>query len=97
VAYNENPRQSPYVRHEIAESWIRSRSYGISMDIDPATKKVKSSTLKHVLKESRALIDVAKPILLKDLAFVRRHSDFSVWLYDRNGIMLLPIHGGKKI
>jgi transcriptional regulator with PAS, ATPase and Fis domain len=95
IAYNENPTQLHCIRNQIAESWIRSRNYGITMDIDLSTKKVKSSTLKHVMRDNKSLIDVTIPILHKDLAFVRRYSDFSVQIFDCNGISLSLINGGK--
>ncbi|CDX04472.1 transcriptional regulator with PAS, ATPase and Fis domain [Desulfitobacterium sp. LBE] len=95
LAYNEDPRECNFVREEIAESWIRSRSYGITQDIDLSSKRVKPSTWKRVLKNSGTLLSVAKEILLKDLSFVTRHSDFSAFLFDDKGITLLPVNGGK--
>ncbi|MGI1659784.1 MAG: sigma-54 interaction domain-containing protein [Desulfitobacterium sp.] len=94
ILYNEDPRECGCVREEIAESWIRSRSYGITQDIELSTKKIKPSTWKRVLKNSGSLLRVAEEILLKDLSFVTRHSDFSVFLFDCDGITLLPVNGG---
>ena len=95
LAYDEDPRECGFVRDEIAMSWIRSRNYGITQDIDLSTKRVKPSTWRRVLKDSGTLLSVAKEILLKDLSFVARHSDFSAFLFDDKGISLLPVNGGK--
>ncbi len=95
IADGDDPRGLPCVRKPIAESWIRSHNYGVAMDIDPATKKVNATTLKHVLRDNQSLIDAAAPILHKDLAFVRRYSSLSVCLLDCHGTSLLPLTGGK--
>lgn len=88
ITHNEDPRQFDYVRDEVAESWLRSRNCGVTMDRDLLKKKVKPSTLKRILKDNQSLIEIVESMLSKDLAFLRHHSDFSVYLYDRNGIVL---------
>lgn len=96
ITHNEDPRQFSFVRSEVAESWIRSRSYGVTTDPDLLNRKVKPSTLKRVMRENQLLIEVVKPVLLKELAFLRRHSDFGVFLFDRNSIVLFYLNTNES-
>lgn len=94
VNHNDGSLHNPNIREQIAHSWIRSRNHGISAD-DPLAKRVKSSTWKNVLRDSKTLIDVATPILNDDLAFIKYYSDFSACLFDCHGITLLPVNCKK--
>lgn len=51
ITYNEDPRNFDCVRKEIAESWLRSRDYGVDKDFDPLYKKVEPFTLKKIMKK----------------------------------------------
>ncbi|MGG0717235.1 sigma 54-interacting transcriptional regulator [Robertmurraya massiliosenegalensis] len=95
ISNDENPYQFDFIRKDIAESWLRSRSYGLPIDIKLQNRKINPSTLKHILKENHLLIEVVKTILLKELAFLKQHSDFVVYLYDRHGIVLLAFDGNE--
>lgn len=88
IIYNEDPKNFECVRKEIAESWLRSRYYGVAHNINPFYKKMEPSKLKEILRENRILVRVVNSVLSKELAFLRHQSGFDVFLYDKNCILL---------
>jgi Transcriptional regulator containing PAS, AAA-type ATPase, and DNA-binding domains len=61
---NVDPRKSPFMVPEVAESWIASRNLGI----DPDIKEIPvfdSKEIKHQLDENKLLIDTVIPLIDK--------------------------------
>ncbi|KTE89174.1 sigma 54-interacting transcriptional regulator [Desulfitobacterium hafniense] len=91
---NEDPRKSPYVPIEVAESWIRSKNYGV----DPY-KSVQAHQLspkeKIVLAERKEmLIQTAVPLMKKYLSLLSA-SGYTMLLTDERGVILF-IEGDKE-
>ncbi|SDF00320.1 sigma-54 interaction domain-containing protein [Sporomusa acidovorans] len=76
------------VRPEVMASWHRSKNYGVVPN-QPLTRKVlDSAQFNKVLKENEQLMQVAVPLLSKQVHFLNKTKPFRVGLTDRNGILL---------
>jgi len=83
----KSPLQNPYMRKEVAQSWIRSKEYGV----DPGKKRepnLEPAEFKRIIEENRVLIDTTIPLIhtYKPLVTI---SKFYFYLYDKNGVELL--------
>jgi len=86
---NEDPRKLPFIRDEIAESWIRSKKTGVMPDALPSKKMLLKSTLRDkVLKDNKLLIQAALPIVHEAVPFLSSRKPFAIGLLDRNAIVL---------
>lgn len=86
----EEPLDCPYMRSEIAESWVRSRDYGVSPYVPGQTlaKKVDPETFREILNRNHLLIDItlSQVYAFRDLFLF---SSYSLILIEKNGIILL--------
>ena len=76
----------PNVRPEIAESWIRSRSYHVDID-NPKAKQLSEHAFSALLKQYAPFIDVVFPIMEQMHALVRA-SENLISLHTPDGVML---------
>lgn len=79
----KDPRLNPFLRKEIAESWIQSRNIGISPDDYSVYSYLSESELIEIQERNRLLIEVAKPLIdnFLDLAV---SSGCKLQLYDND-------------
>ncbi len=61
---NVDPRKSPFMVPEVAESWIASRNLGIDPDIKEIPV-LDAKEIKHLLEENKLLIDTVIPLIDK--------------------------------
>lgn len=83
-----NPQRTDVVRDIVAESWIRSKSYGLSPEIPVETRKIASSAYKKILKDNRSLIEASTPVLEQSLSFLKQDSYCGFAIIDQQGILL---------
>ncbi|WP_018305174.1 sigma-54-dependent Fis family transcriptional regulator [Desulfitobacterium hafniense] len=82
-----NPRLSPYVRDEIANSWIRSQSYNLTPESMGTAPTISPHELNSIFEQNKELIDIAFP-LLDSFKPLLTESGYMVSLVDGNGIVL---------
>lgn len=85
---NEKPIESPLIRKEIAESWIRSQKKGVLPDISLLDNILKPSEFSKIQRDNKLLLQTTEPIFNEALAFLNSKLRFSVGLIDKNGILL---------
>lgn len=86
---NKDPKQLPFIRDVVSESWIRTKRYGLSPDTPISNKMaLKSSLLEKVLKDNRRFLETVLPLLHETLLLLNKTTPFSVGILDRNAIML---------
>lgn len=91
VSKGEDPLASGVVRKEIAESWIRSKKYGVRLDTNHLNYTLSEIEIKKVKEKNKLLIDLSMPLIQNflDLAAASGHS---LELFDPNGVFLSGIH-----
>lgn len=83
-----DPRQSPYIRPIVAESWITSHSLGINPKENKLGHTLSADQLQFVMEENQLLIEITRP-LIETFISLATYSGYVLTLRDRNGIMLL--------
>jgi len=83
----------PNVRDEIADSWIRCKTYGV----DPYNGKgsVKHPKIDKLINKNSELISVARPVIESIYSMVRG-SGFALFLVDKDGY-IIDVIGDKDI
>ncbi len=84
----EDPRGLPYVPAEVAESWIRSRAYGVDPYMEKLGYKISSKACADVLRKKAELIDTAASYIHRFLPLLI-DSGYHMSLTDENGVLLL--------
>lgn len=86
---NVNPLNCPYLRKEVALSWLRSRELGIDPKGKVSKRHLSSEQYKKVLEDNSLLISITKPIMdaFKDMAIFS--SGYILYMQDNNGVFLL--------
>lgn len=85
------------VRHDIVESWIRSRDYKVNKnDYSSTLIRLGKSEFDSVLQQRKHLITTANSIL-KPLENIFLSTHCLAFLTDCNGVILEAIHGDNKI
>lgn len=81
------------VRHEIADSWIRCRKYGV----DPYNGKgsVKHPNISELINKNSELISVSRPVIESIYSLVNG-SGFALFLVDKDGY-IIDVIGDKDI
>lgn len=87
IENNEDPRKSPYLRAEIAESWIRSRDYGIDPYLDKKHETADAKNIQALLKTNELLLQTAIPFIKKFLPLLSI-SNYLMLLTDPFGVVL---------
>lgn len=82
-----DPRETPYVPIEVAESWIRSKKYGV----DPYRKHngvlLPPKERELLYKRKRLLIETAAPLIKKYLGYLSV-TGYGILLTDEKGVVL---------
>ncbi|UWG99023.1 sigma 54-interacting transcriptional regulator [Dehalobacter sp. DCM] len=91
VDKGENPLASGVVRKEIAESWMRSKQYGVKLDTNHLNYSLSEAELLKMKEKNKLLLDLSMPLIQNflDLAAASGHS---LELFDPNGVFLSGIH-----
>jgi len=86
-----SPLNSPYLRKEVAESWIRSKKYGVCPWGTYEDYRLTEEELEQAREQNKQLIEVAQPLISNYLELASRHGH-SLELFDPSGVFLLGIH-----
>ncbi len=84
------PRDCPYLRPEIAESWVRSRQAGVDPYSLDYGRELSREDFSRLIKDNSLLLEVAVPLM-------KAHADFVTWsnnvlaLYDKNRVILFLV------
>ncbi|MFA6807927.1 MAG: sigma 54-interacting transcriptional regulator [Eubacteriales bacterium] len=96
IEFNENPINSPFMYPEIAESWIRSKKYGVDPYLKAFDKsRLNSKELQSLLKDKKELIDISVPFL-KGFMSLLSFSNYRMYLSDENGIFIYEVDEQKR-
>lgn len=84
----QDPRTCPFLNREIAESWIRSRQFGIDPHMDVHLPTLSPEQFAAVLEENQQLIKIINPLLetFKEMAILE--SGYVMYVCDKNGAFL---------
>lgn len=91
VKYGKDPRRNSFMKREVAESWIRSKQFGVLPDSRFQEYKLQDEELMQIKEENKLLIDVASP-LINNFLELATTSGHSLELFDINGVFLSGIH-----
>lgn len=90
---NADPRDFPCILPEVAESWIRSRNYGVNPYTEQVGYALKPREYES-LKKDKALLIRTTQSFLNNFSPLLAASKYSMSLTDENGIILLT--GGDR-
>jgi transcriptional regulator with PAS, ATPase and Fis domain len=96
LEYGESPLNSPFMRRDIAESWLRSHKAGVNPYSVKLGNNVSASQLQAILVENQLLIETATP-LIKAFIDLAVHSGYILTLRDQQGILLLQEGNSEEI
>ncbi|MBP2626580.1 MAG: modulated sigma54 specific transcriptional regulator, Fis family [Firmicutes bacterium] len=96
LEYGENPLTSPYMRRDVAESWLRSHKYGVNPYSAKLGNNVSASQLQTILRENQLLIETTTP-LFKAFIDLAVHSGYTLTLRDHQGILMLQEGNSEQI
>lgn len=84
----ENPYDFPHMNQAIAESWIRSRNFGVNPLEPLSCQYLDHAELEFVLQTNKILIDITQNLFnsFKELV---DSSGYLLYLFDKDGILLL--------
>jgi len=86
-----NPLGNPFIRKEVAESWIRSKKYGVCPWSTYENFRLTEEELKQAREQNKQLIQVAQPLINNYLEMASKYGH-SLELFDPSGVFLLGIH-----
>lgn len=96
LRYGDDPHNSPCMYPEIADSWIRSKKYGV----DPYQKKLgfimKPKDLHTLILDKWDLVNITNTFMLRNLGLLSL-SGFLMCLTDENGVLLLSAGAKSKV
>ncbi|UWG96139.1 sigma 54-interacting transcriptional regulator [Dehalobacter sp. DCM] len=90
-----DPRESPYLSPEVADSWIRSRKAGIDPENLKLGKQLSAHTVEESQEENRLLIEFIKSMF--DHFEVPSDLAYRLTLDDKNGIPLYRLNDNYTI
>lgn len=98
IQKGQDPREMMPLRSEIAESWLRSKTFGV----DPYAKnmgvKLKAKDIKKILKESEPLINTAIPFMTNmEKMLFPKDSGYIFVLADSKGVSLFNCGDPKML
>ncbi len=82
-----DPRTSPYVSSELAESWIRSYDFGIDPNITFNPPNLPPEEVNKFIQANERLIEVAESIL-RPFCQTASPTEYNIGLTDRNGVLI---------
>jgi len=80
---NKDPRENPFVKYEIAQSWIESKSSGINPDHYSVYSFLSEQELHKIQEDNKLLIEVAKP-LIDTFLELTMSTGYKLQLFDKN-------------
>lgn len=86
IEHNEDPRQDPSICPEVAESWIRSKGYGVN-PYHQQQKLPDRETVNKALRDNKLLFEIAVPFIKKFMPFLTI-SNYILGLTDKFGTVL---------
>lgn len=89
--HHADPLKNPYLRKEVAESWIRSKGYGVHPRTTYENYCLTEEELEQVREGNDRLIQVAQPLISNYLELASKYGH-SLELFDPSGVFLLGIH-----
>lgn len=87
IENNEDPRNNPYITPEVAESWIRSREYGIDPYHEKEHMVPEPKQIRALLKANKLLLQTAIPFIRKFMSLLTI-SNYLMLLTDSTGVVL---------
>lgn len=81
--------KNPYMRPEVAESWIRSRMMGINPFTPLTEEKVDRKIFEKVKLENSLLIEITSRLFSSFKTLVKSTTSYAFYLFDKNDIALL--------
>lgn len=91
VTNGQDPLSNPYLRREVAESWIRSKGYGVYPWTPHKNYCISNEELQLLREQNRKLIQVAEP-LINNFLELASASGHSLELFDPSGAFLSGVH-----
>jgi len=80
---DKDPRNNPFVKHEIAQSWIESKINGINPDHSSVYSFLSDEELHKIQEDNKLLIEVAKP-LINTFLELTMSTGYKLQLFDKN-------------
>ncbi|WP_434510385.1 sigma-54 interaction domain-containing protein [Desulfitobacterium sp. AusDCA] len=93
LKYGVDPRNSLYMYPEVADSWIRSKNYGVDPYQIKLGKNLNSRELKALIRDKVSMIDIAYEFIGKNIDLLTV-SNYHMALTDEHGILLFS--AGEK-
>lgn len=90
----EDPRKSPYIPLEIAESWIRSKEYQVDPYKNQLAQVLSPEEQDALAKNKNDLIEIAVPFMTKYLSLLSV-SGYTLMLTDEKGVILYAEGEGR--
>ena len=92
---NEDPRNSPYINREVAESWIRSQANGVDPYGTNIGESVSPAELEKIIWENKLMVETALPIM-KTFQHLLKLSGYMLTIHNNNGT-ILHIEGDEEL
>ncbi len=92
--YGENPHKSLYMYPEIADSWVRSKKFGVNPQDQKLGYILKPRELEALILDNWAMVKITNKFM-KDHLNLLSASGYFMCLTDANGVLLLTA-GGKE-
>lgn len=87
LAKGVDPRLSPYVSPELAESWIRSHNYGVDPNVTFNPPILSPTEVAESIKANELLIEVTRSVL-KPFCQTASPTGYQIGLQDRDGVLI---------
>ncbi|WP_019850046.1 sigma-54-dependent Fis family transcriptional regulator [Desulfitobacterium sp. PCE1] len=91
-----DPHNSLYMYPEVADSWIRSKNYGVDPYQTKLGKNLSSRELMSLIRDKASMIDIAYEFIGKNIDLLTT-SNYHMCLTDENGILLFSAGEKNKI
>lgn len=91
-----DPHNSLYMYPEVADSWIRSKNYGVDPYQQKLGKNLSPRELKALMRDKSSIIDSSYEFIRKNLDLLTT-SNYHMCLTDENGILLFSAGEKNKI
>lgn len=94
--HREDPHNSLYMYPEVADSWIRSKNFGVDPYQKKLGKNLKPGEWEALIRDKKALMDITYEFIRKNLDLLTA-SDYHMALTDERGILLFSAGEKNKI
>ncbi|UWG97957.1 sigma 54-interacting transcriptional regulator [Dehalobacter sp. DCM] len=96
IENDEDPRNNAYIAPEVAESWIRSRAYGIDPHHEKEHKTPEPKEIRALLQANKLLLQTAIPFIRKFIPLLTI-SNYLMLLTDSTGVVLFIIGDRNEV